>query len=123
MNSGVRITNKKLIQWTFYTENFLKSVNKILDYFDDVSLIEYFDNTFKLKIKKNSDAKKNPTNGFLFTFIEEIKKECNISEYSISQSSLEQIFNKFALEIGEEVLQRNSKKEMKLTKEMIRSFS
>jgi len=94
-------------------------VDKILNHFSDVTLIEFFDNSFKLKIKKNSDSRKNLTNGFLFSFLEELKSDCNISEYSISQSSLEQIFNKFAMEVGEEVLQRNSKKEMKLSKEII----
>ena len=119
MNSDVRITNKKLIQWVFYTENFLGSVNKILDYFDEISLIEYIDNNFKLKIKKNLDPYfKNHSNGFLFRIIEEIKEEFNIFEYSISQSSLEQIFNNFALDVGVDVLHVESKKEMKLTKEM-----
>lgn len=123
MNSGVSITNKNLIEWIFYTENFLKTVDKILNYFEDVSLVEYFDNSFKLKIKKNSDIKRDPTNGFLFTFIDDIKPDCFISEYSINQSSLEQIFNKFAKEVGEEVLQGNNKKEMKLTKEIIQSLN
>jgi hypothetical protein len=122
MNSGVKVTNKKLIEWVFYTESFLKCVNKFLDYFHDVKLVEYFDNSFKLEIRKNSDGRRNPTNGFLFSFIEDIKIECNVSEYSISQTSLEQIFNNFAKEVGEEVLERDNKKEMKFSKEILQSF-
>jgi hypothetical protein len=123
MTSGLGITNKLLIEWIFYTENFLKCSNKTLNYFDDVYLIEFSENNFKLKIKKNSDANRNPTNGFVFSLIEEIKPECFISEFSISQSSLEQIFNKFANELGEKVIEGNEMKEMKITKDLIQSLN
>lgn len=121
MNSGVKITNKKLIEWQYYTENFLKCADKIFDYFEDLCLIDYFDNSFKLKIRKYSDGRKNPTSGFLFSFIEDFKRDCKISEYSINQTSLEQIFNKFAKEVGEEVLD-NNKKEMQLSRDMTSKF-
>ena len=123
MRSGIGITNKLLIEWIFYTENFLKCSNKTLNYFDDVYLIEFSENNFKLKIKKNSDANRNPTNGFIFSLIEDIKPECFISEFSISQSSLEQIFNKFANEFGEKVIEGNKMKEMKITKDLIQSLN
>ena len=34
--------------------------------------------------------------GFLFSLLEKEKDGCEITEYSIQQTSLEQIFNKFA---------------------------
>ena len=93
-----------------------------MTYFDDVTLVDYFENSFKLKVNKNINNKTNPTNGFLFTYLEDVKRDCNISEYSISQTSLEQIFNKFAKEVGEEVIDRSNKKELKLSKELIKSY-
>ena len=122
MRSGFGLTNKMLIEWIFDSENFLKCANKILNNFDDVYLIEYFENNFKLKIKKNSEAIRNPTNGFIFSLIEDCRLDCFISEFSISQSSLEQIFNKFAMELGENVIDGNKTKEMKITKDMIKSL-
>jgi hypothetical protein len=93
-----------------------------LIHFDDVFITEYIDNNYKLKIKKNDpNNKSNPSNGFLFGYVEDLKQDCFISEYSISQTSLEQIFNKFASEVGEEVLQSNNRKEMKITQELLNS--
>ena len=45
------------------------------------------------KIKKSANSK---SIGFLFTILEKEKDACEITEYSIQQTSLEQIFNKFA---------------------------
>ena len=38
--------------------------------------------------------------GFFFGLYEESKEECFITEYSIQQTSLEQIFNKFSMNQG-----------------------
>ena len=39
--------------------------------------------------------------GFLFGLFEQYKEECFVTEYSIQQTSLEQIFNMFAKEQNE----------------------
>lgn len=93
-------------------------------YFEDVSIVEFWDNNYKLKIKKNSlRVEKNMINGFsigfLFGFFEDMKIPCNLSEYSICQTSLEQIFNRFASEADEEVLLESAKKEIKITNELL----
>lgn len=106
---------RRLIEWSFYTENTLKCLTTITDNFENVSIVEFWDNIFKLKIKKENS--KNSI-GFLFGQIENQKKDCYLSEYSISQTSLEQIFNMFASENNEEVL-NNSQKEIKITKSYI----
>ena len=42
----------------------------------------------------------NKSIGFFYGLFEEIKEKCFITEYSIQQTSLEQIFNKFASNQG-----------------------
>ena len=101
----------------FYTENALKCIAKTLKNFEDITIIEFWDNIFKLKIKKNSS---NNSIGFLFGLIEDQKLECFLSEYSISQTSLEQIFNKFASESDKEALQLNANRELKMSNDFLK---
>ena len=54
--------------------------------------MEHFENNFLFKIEK-TDVK---SIGFIFGIFEENKEECFVTEYSIQQTSLEQIFLKFA---------------------------
>ena len=52
------------------------------------------DNSFLFKMKKKKED--NKSIGYLFGLFETYKEECYITEYSLQQTSLEQIFNKFA---------------------------
>jgi hypothetical protein len=114
-----RLNCKGVITWAFHTENLLKTVKGISDYFDDVYIVD-FDKPYKLKINKNlPGGKYNPSNGFLLGFFEDIKNERYIHDYTIRQTSLEQIFNKFALEAGKGVETQTNKKEMKMTREIL----
>ena len=82
----------ELITWIFYVENSLKFIGKGKIYFEKIILLEHFDNNFLFKIET-----KNINNiGLLFEIFEDYKEECFISEYSIKQTSLEQIFIKLA---------------------------
>ena len=56
-------------------------------------------------IKKEED---NKSIGYLFGLFETHKDECHITEYSIQQTSLEQIFNKFAENQGSQLKERRS---------------
>ena len=71
----------------------MKMIKVVLPHFKEVILSEFIENNFLFKIKKSADLK---SIGFLFTILEKEKEECEITEYSIQQTSLEQIFNKFA---------------------------
>ncbi len=95
----------------------MKAISKILNQFADVYIIEFWDNIFKLKIKKSSN---NNSIGYLFGLFEDLKMECFLAEYSISQTSLEQIFNNFASENDEEALQLNAKRELKITDDFLK---
>ena len=90
LNKSINI--EELIEWFFFVENALKFIDKGKNYFDKIILLENFDNAFLFKIEKN-----NKINiGFIFGTFEESKEECFVSEYSIKQTSLEQIFIKLS---------------------------
>ena len=90
-NINIRI----LLSWIFFVENAIKFIMKGKNYFEEIILPEYIENNFLFKMKK---GKTNKSIGFFFGLYEESKEECFITEYSIQQTSLEQIFNKFSLE-------------------------
>ncbi len=88
-------------------------ISELLNIFDSVTINYLYENNIKLKLPKK-ETEKNPTIGYLLGLLENKKKEFRISEFSINQTSLEQIFNKFASE-KEEVLNSNNK-EIKVTR-------
>ena len=75
----------------------MKMISVVLPHFNEVILAEFIENNFLFKIKKSKNSK---SIGFLFTLLETQKEPCEITEYSIQQTSLEQIFNKFAKNQG-----------------------
>ena len=87
------INLQALINWSRYVKCAMKMIKVVLPHFKEVILSEFIENNFLFKIKKSSDSK---SIGFLFTLLEKEKEACEITEYSIQQTSLEQIFNKFA---------------------------
>lgn len=52
--------------------------------FSSVEVIEHFSNSFKIKVSKDEYSI-----GYLFGMMEDIKEDYSISEYSVSQTSLE----------------------------------
>jgi hypothetical protein len=56
-----------------------------------VELLEQCSDFYKLKVPRQ-----DVTIGYLFGMVEDKKDQCKISEYSVSQTSLEQIFQTFA---------------------------
>ena len=87
------INLQALINWSRYVACAMKMIKVVLPHFNEVILSEFIENNFLFKIKKSADSK---SIGFLFTLLEKEKESCEITEYSIQQTSLEQIFNKFA---------------------------
>ena len=59
-----------------------------------MEIIEHHNNSYKVKLSKGEHSI-----GYLFGFMEDVKAEFDVSEYQVSQTSLEQIFNNFAREI------------------------
>ena len=90
MNRSVPL--RSLISWTFFVKNALNFIRNAQPYFENIILTEYIDNNFLFKMKKNSNTK---TTGFFFGLFENNKDKNFVTEYSIQQTSLEQIFNMF----------------------------
>jgi hypothetical protein len=54
-------------------------------------VIEHYGSSWKLKVSRDKYSI-----GYLFGLMEDIKSIYQISEYSVNQTTLEQIFNNFA---------------------------
>jgi len=55
--------------------------------FSEVEVLEHFNDYYKIRVNKEGKSI-----GFIFGLIESNKESLNISEYSVSQTTLEQIF-------------------------------
>ena len=95
LNGNVNVSS--LLNWIFFVENALKFIEHGKNYFEEIILSEHIENNFLFKMKKGQKTK---SIGFFFGLFEERKEKCFITEYSIQQTSLEQIFNKFAANQG-----------------------
>ena len=82
-----------LINWIFSVENAFKFIQKGKEFFEEIILIEHFENNFVFKLRKGNEPK---SIGFFFGLFEQNKDKCHVSEYSIQLTSLEQIFNKLS---------------------------
>ena len=85
------------LNWIFFVENALKFIQKGKNYFEEIILSEHIENNFLFKMKKGNNDK---SIGFFFGLYDDSREECFVTEYSIQQTSLEQIFNKFAQNQG-----------------------
>ena len=107
LNGNINI--RVLLSWIFFVENAIKFIMKGKDYFEEIILPEFIENNFLFKMKKNKSN--NYSIGFFFGLYEESKEECFITEYSIQQTSLEQIFNKFSVNQGKNKNQEQNKED------------
>lgn len=71
----------------------------------DCRVLEHYNNFFRFRIERGEKSL-----GFFFGFMENLKSEVKFEEYAVSQTTLEQIFNAFALEqdSNESVSERRS---------------
>ncbi|CAG9322388.1 unnamed protein product [Blepharisma stoltei] len=93
MSTDGYISREALVSWII-VENRGDNIMKWLkSEFSDVSMIEHYMTLYKFKIGKQEDK----TIGYLFSSVEKKKKELKISEYALSQTSLDQIFTNFAM--------------------------
>jgi hypothetical protein len=90
---GKKVDSDEFMRWQFVEGQGNKGIDFIETKFKDFSIIEHYGNSWRLKVSRDSFSI-----GFLFGMMEEIQNEYDISEYSVAQTTLEQIFNNFALE-------------------------
>lgn len=85
--------------------------NKMIDMleskFSECQIVEHYNNSWKVKTSRD-----NYSIGFLFGMMEDLKDEFQVSEYQVSQTTLEQIFNNFA-RMGEQTNPMNRKYSLK----------
>ena len=79
------------MQYLFIQQNGIRIIENLAKIFQSVELLEQCADFYKLKVPRNE-----VTIGYLFGLIEDQKADVNISEYSVTQTSLEQIFQNFA---------------------------
>ena len=100
--NGISINS--LLSWIFYVKNAIKFTQYGKENFGKMIIEEHIDNSFLFKMKKKEEN--NKSIGLLFGLFETHKEECYITEYSLQQTSLEQIFNKFAENQGSQLKER-----------------
>ena len=86
-----------LLTWHFTEFNGRRLLKDLLEDFEKVEMLEHYGQYYKLRVPKGDKSI-----GFLFGLLERIGEASQVSEYSASQTTLEQIFNGFATE-GDEV--------------------
>ena len=94
MEKSNEVSINYLLSWIFYVQNAIKFVQYGKNNFLKIIIEEHMDNSFSFKMKKKNED--NKSIGYLFGLFETYKEECYITEYSLQETSLEQIFNKFA---------------------------
>jgi ATP-binding cassette subfamily A (ABC1) protein 3 len=97
ININEEVNIGAVLNWVFFVENALKFIIRGKEYFNKIVLSEHIENNFLFKLEKGKEQK---SIGFFFGLFEEGKDECHVTEYSIQQTSLEQIFNAFAANQG-----------------------
>ncbi|CAI2385343.1 unnamed protein product [Moneuplotes crassus] len=89
----------ELIKWEHITRNNLETVKTLVSEFGEVQLVE---KTYL----RYSVEKKDKSIGYFFGLLENLRNKLDLDEYSVSQTTLEQIFNGFARSKDHEIAQR-----------------
>ena len=114
-----KIKLKKILLWIYYSKCALGFIKLIKEYFDKITCVNYKDNNYIFRIKRNRDNNEK-TIGFLFGLIEEnIKNDnkYNIAQYYLQYSTLEQIFNSLA-----NPNENNEENHIEISQELLNSF-
>ncbi|CDW85063.1 abc transporter family protein [Stylonychia lemnae] len=85
------VSVKNFLNWLYIEQAGINILDGLSQYFSEVEILEHYNDYYKLRVPRESK-----TIGFIFSFIENKKDSFKISEYSASQTTLEQIFQKFA---------------------------
>ena len=83
----------EFIRWVFSETRGAAIIDKLESMFKQLEVLEHFNNSYKIKVSRDAYSI-----GYLFGLMESFKASYSISEYSVSQTTLEQIFNNFAKE-------------------------
>lgn len=87
------IPRETLVSWVIVENRGDDVMQWLKNEFREVSMIEHYMTLYKFKIGKQEEK----TIGYLFSAVEKKKKELKVSEYALSQTTLDQIFTNFAM--------------------------
>ncbi len=62
---------KRIINWVYFTENLMNLCGKLIYFYEDITIAEFYDNNFKLKLRSPSPNLMRNTIGFLFSLFED----------------------------------------------------
>lgn len=74
----------ELIRWAFTESKALAIIEKFEGMFSSVEVLEHYNNSYLIKVSRD-----NFSIGYLFGMMEDVKGDFEISEYSVSQTTLE----------------------------------
>lgn len=83
----------EFVTWFFTETEGEKTIAALEPVFQQFEIIEHYGNSWKIKVSRDSYSI-----GYLFGLMEDIQSKTAVSEYSVAQTTLEQIFNTFALQ-------------------------
>ena len=85
-----KVQSTSFYSWLSIQKQALKVLTLLaIEFPSGIAIVEHYSDYFKLKLDKNSDE---TSIGKLFGLVERCKDTMLISEYSVSQTSMEQIF-------------------------------
>ena len=84
------------MKWAHIERNGAKIIAELEKVFKQCQLVEHYSNSYTFKVSRDSLSI-----GSVFGMLEDFKKKYCIQDYSAQQTSLEQIFNIFALQAGQ----------------------
>jgi len=90
---NINPTIEELIRWGHAESRGGAVADKLESMFSTFKIVEHYNNFFTFNVSRD-----NYSIGFLFGMMEDTKEELEISEYSVNQTTLEQIFNNFSKE-------------------------
>jgi len=85
-NKGM-VSIKNFLNWIYIEQCGMKIVEGLVDDFGEVEILEHYSDYYKMRVPRGDKSI-----GFVFSLIENKKEQYKISEYSASQTTLEQIF-------------------------------
>ena len=85
------MNSSEFMRWQHSEFNGDKVLSLLEDKFSEVEELEHYGSSWKVKTSKDDFSI-----GSIFGMFEDFKNEMCISEYSVNQTTLEQIFNDFA---------------------------
>jgi ATP-binding cassette subfamily A (ABC1) protein 3 len=78
---------QNLLNWIYIEQAGMKIINGLCEDFGQVEILEHYNDYYKMRVPRGDKSI-----GFVFSLIENRREEYKISEYSASQTTLEQIF-------------------------------